>query len=89
MTQQSRNERLEELMGELQEMMLENMRDDLNDPEKRSPQLYNAIIKELARNGIDCVPKAGDEQSNALHKLLNDVKGRFQEDYGTSLSSKN
>ena len=83
----TKNERLEELLGEIQEIMLGHMKEDLADPDKRSPQLYNAIIKELARNGIDCVPKAGDEQSNALQNLLKSVQESFDEDYGTNTLS--
>ena len=44
---------LEELLGNLQSELLNNMLEDLSNPEKRSPQLYNAIIKELERNGIN------------------------------------
>lgn len=67
-------------MALIHEEMLENMRRDLDDPEKRSPQLYNAIIKELQRNGIDCVPKRGEEQDNALYGLLEATKARLNED---------
>lgn len=68
-------------MGEIQEMMLNYMREDLEDPSRRSPQLYNAIIKELARNGIDCIPKAGEEQENALQRLLDSTKEHFEDAY--------
>ena len=44
---------LEELLGNIQESLLDNMLRDLQNPDKRSPQLYNAIIKELERNGIN------------------------------------
>lgn len=78
----SRANRLEDLMAEIQELMLKYMKEDLEDPEKRSPQLYNAIIKELQRNGIDCLPKAGEDQENALQKLLESTKKHFNDDYG-------
>ena len=42
----------ESLLSLIQDNMLENMLNDLKDPEKRNPQLYNAIIKELQRNGL-------------------------------------
>ena len=58
------------------------MLEDLKNPEKRTPSLYQAIIKELDRNGIDCIPKAGEEGENALSKLLNSTKKSFEEDYG-------
>lgn len=66
----------------IQERMLENMLEDLKNPDKRSPSLYQAIIKELDRNGIDCIPKAGEDGENALSKLLNSTKKSFEEDYG-------
>ena len=71
-------------MGELQERMLTLMREDLEDDERRTPQLYNAIIKELQRNGIDCLPKAGEDQQNALGMLLNDVQKHFEDSYDTT-----
>lgn len=73
---------LEELLGNIQETLLDNMLKDLKNPDKRSPQLYNAIIKELERNGINCVPKAGDGDENALTRLLRATKEKFEEDYG-------
>lgn len=76
---------LEELLGDIQEELLNNMLKDLNNPEKRSPQLYNAIIKELERNGIKCVPKAGDGDENALSRLLKATKEKFENDYGEDL----
>lgn len=72
---------IEDLMGQIQEMMLNYMKSDLEDPSRRSPQLYNAIIKELDRNGIDCIPKAGEDQENALQRLLDSTKEHFKEDY--------
>lgn len=75
-------EALEELLGDIQETLLNNMLKDLQNPEKRSPQLYNAIIKELERNGINCVPKAGDGDENALTRLLKATKEKFENDYG-------
>lgn len=76
---------LEELLGDIQEELLNNMLKDLNNPEKRSPQLYNAIIKELERNGINCLPKAGDGDENALTRLLKATKEKFDNDYGEDL----
>lgn len=76
---------LEELLGDIQESLLDNMLKDLQNPDKRSPQLYNAIIKELERNGINCVPKAGDGDDNALMKLLKATKEKFENDYGEDL----
>ncbi len=73
---------LEELLGDIQESLLDNMLRDLQNPDKRSPQLYNAIIKELERNGINCVPKAGDGDENALTRLLKATKENFENDYG-------
>lgn len=78
----NREKRLEQLMAVIHEEMLENMRRDLEDPDKRTPQLYNAIIKELQRNGIDCVPKRGEDQDNALFGLLEATKARLEEDQG-------
>lgn len=76
---------LEELLGGIQESLLKNMLSDLQNPEKRNPQLYNAIIKELERNGINCIPKAGEDGENALMSLLKATKERFEEDgYGVS-----
>lgn len=77
---------LEELLGDIQESLLNNMLKDLQNPDKRSPQLYNAIIKELERNGINCIPKAGDGDDNALSKLLKATKQRFEEDYDSSIN---
>lgn len=67
----------EEMLSQIHEHLLKDMLEDLKDPSKRSPQLYNAIIKELERNGIDCVPKAGEGASNALYDLLNGVKEHY------------
>lgn len=68
---------LEEILAQIQEKLYEVMLNDLNNPDKRSPQLYNAIIKELERNGIDCIPKAGEDQENSLNKLLSKVKENY------------
>ena len=76
---------LEELLGNIQESLLDNMLGDLQNPDKRSPQLYNAIIKELERNGINCVPKAGDGDENALTRLLKATKEKFENDYGEGI----
>lgn len=70
---------LEELLSEIQTIMLGNMKEDLQDPEKRSPQLYNAVIKELERNGINCLPKAGEDGKNALQELLDSVIDNYEE----------
>ena len=70
---------LEELLGLIQEKLYDAMSNDLDDPDKRSPQLYNAIIKELERNGIDCVLKAGDAEGNALNSLLMKVHNTYSE----------
>lgn len=78
----NKNKQLEQLMGSIQERMLENMLDDLNNPDKCTPQLYNAIIKELARNGIDCIPKAGEASENALQRLLEAVRSDLSEEVG-------
>lgn len=64
--------------------MLENMLSDLKDPAKRTPQLYQAVIKELSRNGINCVPKAGEDGDNALASLLKATKDNFELDYGAN-----
>ena len=70
---------LEELLGLIQEKLYDAMSNDLDDPQKRSPQLYNAIIKELERNGIDCVLKAGDDEGNTLSSLLLKVQNAYSE----------
>lgn len=77
---------LESLLGNIHEEMLQNMLNDLRNPDKRSPQLYNAIIKELERNGIDCVPKAGEDEENALSKLLKATKENFENSYRGDMS---
>lgn len=70
---------LEEILGLIQEKLYDAMSNDLDDPQKRSPQLYNAIIKELERNGIDCVLKAGDDEGSALNSLLLKVQNTYSE----------
>ena len=70
---------LEALLADIHGKMLENMLDDLKYAEKRTPALYNAIIKELERNGINAVPKAGDGE-DSLNKLLEGVQKAFDED---------
>lgn len=72
-------DKLQEMLGKLQEGMLERMLQDLDDPDKRGPQLYNAIIKELQRNGIDCLPKAGQDGQNALQRLLEATRNASQD----------
>lgn len=74
----------EDILSLIQDSMLENMLEDLKDPEKRTPQLYNAVIKELARNGVNCVPKAGEDGDNALASLLKATKENFESDYGAN-----
>lgn len=69
----------EELLSQIHDNLLADMLEDLKNPDKRTPQLYNAIIKELERNGIDCTPKAGEEQANALGMLLESVKMAYNE----------
>lgn len=81
----TRTEKLESLMSSIQETMLEKMLEDLQDPDKATPQLYNAIIKELQRNGIDCLPKAGEEGDNALKKLLEGVRSSLDDEYDITL----
>ena len=65
---------LENILGHIHKAMLDDMLEDLKTPEKRTPQLYNAVIKELERNGIDCVPKAGDEAGDTLKRIMDNVK---------------
>lgn len=77
----TKTDKLQQMLGKLQQNMLQNMLQDLNNPDKRGPQLYNAIIKELQRNGIDCLPKAGDQDSNALQKLLDASRAQLQDYY--------
>lgn len=80
----------EELLSEIHDYLLKDMLEDLKNPDKRTPQLYNAIIKELERNGIDCIPKAGEDQQNALQSLLEGVKSAYEEDmitYGDNRSN--
>ena len=74
---------LEQILSQIQGKLAEKMLEDLSNPEKCTPQLYNAIIKELERNGIDCLPKSGEGSENSLQKLLNGVQERFNQDYGT------
>ena len=78
-TQRKTPQELEDLLGAIQEKLYDAMSNDLDDPDKRSPQLYNAIIKELERNGIDCVLKAGDAEGNAFNSLLLKVQNTYSE----------
>lgn len=75
----------EELLSSIHEKLLNSMLEDLNNPEKCTPQLYNAIIKELERNGIDCVPKAGEDEENALQRLLEGVREELREEVGVTI----
>lgn len=70
----------EEMLEGIHTLMLASMLEDLKDPDKRTPSLYSAIIKELQRNNIDIVPKAGDTDS-ALAKLLAGVQELDDSDY--------
>ena len=63
----------EEMLEGIHTLMLSSMLEDLKDPDKRTPSLYSAIIKELQRNNIDIVPKAGGTDS-ALAQLLAGVQ---------------
>lgn len=72
---------LEELLGDIHSVLLRDLLEDLQDPKKRTPQLYNAVIKELERNGIDCIPKAGDEAGNTLSKILENVQDSMGNEY--------
>lgn len=76
----STSDKLQSMLSKLQEGMLQRMLQDLDDPDKRGPQLYNAIIKELQRNGIDCLPKAGDQGQNALYRLLEASRNASMDD---------
>lgn len=71
---------LEGVLGDIHKVMLDDMLEDLKNPDKRTPQLYNAVIKELERNGIDCVPKAGDEAGDTLSKILASVQDNLGEE---------
>lgn len=78
-TQRKTPQELEDLLGAIQEKLYDAMSNDLDNPDKRSPQLYNAVIKELERNGIDCILKAGDDAENALNNLLVKVQNTYNE----------
>ena len=56
---------LEQLLGQLHLEMAQTMLADLRDPDKRSPQLYNAIIKFLKDNGIEIEPRSPEEAEKA------------------------
>ena len=38
---------LEGLLGDIHSVLLKDLLEDLKNPKKRTPQLYNAVIKEL------------------------------------------
>ncbi|UCR91160.1 putative packaging maturation protein A [Ralstonia phage RpT1] len=57
--------RLEELLAQVHLEVAQNMLADLRDPEKRTPALYNAIIKFLKDNGIEIEPKSMTEKEAA------------------------
>ncbi|PTS86429.1 hypothetical protein DBR00_02420 [Pseudomonas sp. HMWF032] len=63
------SERLIELLGELHSELANQLLLDLENPEKRSPQLYAQIIKFLKDNGIDALPKAGRPTQSLLDGL--------------------
>lgn len=63
----------EALLEDIHCILLKDLLEDLKNPDKRTPQLYNAVIKELERNGIDCIPKAGEEAGDTLKAILDNV----------------
>lgn len=81
MTNKTSYKALEGLLSQIHESLLESMLNDLRNPDKRSPALYSAIIKELDRNGIDITPKAGDGDS-ILAQLTAEVKQNMEDSYG-------
>ena len=56
---------LEQLLGQLHLEMAQTMLTDLRDPDKRSPQLYNAICKFLKDNGIEIEPESLEAKESA------------------------
>lgn len=75
---------VEELLSVIHNQLLDDLLEDLKDPDKRCPQLYNAVIKELERNGIDCIPKAGEGAGDTLSKIMDSVR----EDLGDEIEFK-
>lgn len=69
----SNKETTESVLEDIHKILLRDLLEDLKNPDKRTPQLYNAVIKELERNGIDCIPKAGEEAGNTLKAILDNV----------------
>lgn len=66
-------DKTEALLEDIHNILLKDLLEDLKNPNKRTPQLYNAVIKELERNGIDCIPKAGEEAGDTLKAILDNV----------------
>lgn len=66
-------DKTEALLEDIHNILLKDLLEDLKNPDKRTPQLYNAVIKELERNGIDCIPKAGEEAGDTLKAILDNV----------------
>lgn len=60
---------LVELLKEIHSALAEQLLADLQNPEKRTPQLYSQIIKFLKDNGIDALPKGGNPVSSLLDGL--------------------
>lgn len=63
------SDRLVELLSELHSELASQLLDDLQNADKRSPQLYAQIIKFLKDNGIDALPKAGTPTQSLLDGL--------------------
>ena len=81
---EDQKKKIEGLLCDIHEKMVSDMLEDLKNPDKRSPQLYNAIIKDLERNGIDIVMRAGEDKDNPMAELMKSVKKHYEEDYGTN-----
>ncbi|WAX26274.1 hypothetical protein [Ralstonia phage p2106] len=60
--------KLEELLAQVHLEVAQNMLADLRDPEKRTPALYNAIIKFLKDNGIEVEAKSPQQQEEEAKK---------------------
>lgn len=60
---------LVELLKEIHSALAEQLLADLQNAEKRTPQLYSQIIKFLKDNGIDALPKGGNPVSSLLEGL--------------------
>ncbi|UCR90947.1 putative packaging maturation protein A [Ralstonia phage RpY2] len=55
--------KLEELLSQIHLEVAQQMLADLRDEEKRTPALYNAIIKFLKDNGVEIEPKSPEEKN--------------------------